>query len=254
MTQNELMPGSEDFFFKKGKVGCLLCHGFTGTPAELRELGEFLAEKGITVKGPRLSGHCTNVKDMIKTRASDWYADYIKAYNDLAEYCDEIFVGGLSLGGVLTLKFAAEHNVAGIISLATPIKTPFFESLILPIGALLLKNRAIKKSKEDLALQEKMNNISYDKNPIAPANSLFKLVRSVRKKLFEIKEPILIIQGLQDVKWIIKSSKIIQKAVSSEIMEVLYLKNSPHCLTLGPDKDKVHIEVYNFIKSNSKKI
>ena len=40
------MPGAEPFYFKGTAAGCLLLHGFTATPQELRGLGEHLAARG----------------------------------------------------------------------------------------------------------------------------------------------------------------------------------------------------------------
>jgi esterase/lipase len=42
------------FTFEGGPVGCLLVHGFSGSPPEMRPMGEFLAGKGLTVLGVRL--------------------------------------------------------------------------------------------------------------------------------------------------------------------------------------------------------
>ena len=47
-----------------GKKGVLLIHGFTGLPAELLLMGEFLNKQGFTVLGVRLAGHGTTVEDM----------------------------------------------------------------------------------------------------------------------------------------------------------------------------------------------
>jgi len=38
-------------------VGVLLLHGFTGSPASMRPWGEALADRGWTVRVPRLPGH-----------------------------------------------------------------------------------------------------------------------------------------------------------------------------------------------------
>ncbi len=45
------------------KTGCLLLHGFTGTPKEMRMLGDSLASDGHTVLAPRLFGHATDPED-----------------------------------------------------------------------------------------------------------------------------------------------------------------------------------------------
>ena len=63
MRNFEIISGAEPFYFEGGETGCLLVHGFTGTPKEMRGLGEHLAHHGYMVLGIRLSGHATNQKD-----------------------------------------------------------------------------------------------------------------------------------------------------------------------------------------------
>ena len=55
-----IIPGSEPFYLPGGSTGCLLLHGFSATPEEMRPLGEFLASKGYSVIGVRLAGHATH--------------------------------------------------------------------------------------------------------------------------------------------------------------------------------------------------
>ncbi|MHA1187337.1 MAG: alpha/beta hydrolase [Candidatus Heimdallarchaeota archaeon] len=116
------MKGAEPFFYKKGKIGCILSHGYTGTPKEVRELGKYLADKNITTIGPLLPGHGTTIEDLKLTTANDWYNEYVNAVEKLKEHCTKIFVCGLSLGGLLTLKYASENSVDGVITLAAPAR------------------------------------------------------------------------------------------------------------------------------------
>ncbi|MBI1854527.1 MAG: carboxylesterase, partial [Chloroflexi bacterium] len=67
MTQ--IIPTAEPFFLPGSKTGCLLIHGFTGAPKEMRWMGEYLADKGYSVLGVRLAGHATRPEDMIR---SNW--------------------------------------------------------------------------------------------------------------------------------------------------------------------------------------
>jgi len=55
------------FFFEGGEVGCLLVHGFSGSPPEMQPMGDYLAGKGLTVLGVRLAGHGTSPEDMATT-------------------------------------------------------------------------------------------------------------------------------------------------------------------------------------------
>ena len=51
-----LMPGAGGYFFEGGQPGCLLLHGFTGTPQNVRPLADYLARRGLTVSVPRIAG------------------------------------------------------------------------------------------------------------------------------------------------------------------------------------------------------
>ena len=74
MKQPLTMPTAEPFFIPGGKTGCLLLHGFTGTPKEMRMLGDSLAESGYTVLAPRHFGHAINPEAMGRARWQDWLA------------------------------------------------------------------------------------------------------------------------------------------------------------------------------------
>ena len=96
------LKGGEPFFGlgdgTNGSVGCLLIHGFTGTPFEMRGLGEWLAGEGYTVLGPRLTHHGTTAADMNRSRWWDWYYSALDGWHLLNQICDEVVVVGLSMG------------------------------------------------------------------------------------------------------------------------------------------------------------
>ena len=58
----------------EGHVGVVCVHGFTGTPYEMRYLGDRLAGAGYHVHGLLLPGHGTRVEDLEQTRWTDWTA------------------------------------------------------------------------------------------------------------------------------------------------------------------------------------
>ena len=65
----QIIPTAEPFFLpgQPGKPGCLLIHGFTGAPKEMRWMGEYLSrEAGFPCLGVRLAGHATQPADMIR--------------------------------------------------------------------------------------------------------------------------------------------------------------------------------------------
>ncbi len=107
--QPHLDPNS--FLLEGGPIGVLLIHGFTGAPTEMRLLGEYLNRNGLTVSAPLLPGHGTTVEEMNRCKWTDWTAAVARALAELQDRCDTVFVGGLSMGSLLTLYLAAHPPI-----------------------------------------------------------------------------------------------------------------------------------------------
>src|SRR3989442_11103343 len=83
----KILPGAEPFRFDGGPIGALLQHGFTGCPASMRPFGEWLADQGMTVIGPRLPGHGTSWEDLEGTTWQDWEGEAEAALAELTARC-----------------------------------------------------------------------------------------------------------------------------------------------------------------------
>src|SRR5438445_12307653 len=59
------------FSLGDGEDACLLLHGLTGSPAEVRPVGEALARAGFRALGPLLPGHGTSPADLAPVTRSD---------------------------------------------------------------------------------------------------------------------------------------------------------------------------------------
>src|SRR5215469_2208865 len=102
-----MKPGScAPFDFAGDRRGVLLLHGFTGTPFEVRPLGERLARRGLTIVGPVVPGHCTSARSLEGTTWHDWEAGATAALDGLRARCDRVAVAGLSMGGLLAARLA----------------------------------------------------------------------------------------------------------------------------------------------------
>jgi carboxylesterase len=116
-------PGGAPFFFRGGPIGCLVMHGLTGMPQEVRPLGDYLAGQGHTVYGVRLAGHGTDPSDLIHLHWQDWLASAMDGLTVLGDQCEQVFVMGLSMGGLTAIHLAAARPeaVAGIVTMSTPV-------------------------------------------------------------------------------------------------------------------------------------
>ena len=119
-----LGEGSAGFILGDGPVGVLLIHGLTGTPTELRRVALGLAKAGCTVYVPTLAGHCGTNADLQATGWRDWYASARQAFSDIRQRHAQVFVGGLSMGAVMSMYLAAEHpgQVAGLLLYSTTLR------------------------------------------------------------------------------------------------------------------------------------
>jgi carboxylesterase len=112
-----VLPGSRP-------LGCLLLHGFTATPEEVRPLGDALARAGFPVRAPRLAGHATTPDDLARTGWRDWVASAEDALAALRAEASRTAIAGASLGSLLALLLAARHphDVATVVCCATPFR------------------------------------------------------------------------------------------------------------------------------------
>lgn len=105
-----------------GPGACLLVHGFTGTPWDVRPLGEALAAGGFRVRGLRLPGHGTTPEAMLSAGAGDWLA---ACEEGLAAFREpRVAVVGLSMGALLAVVLAARHpdRVQALVGLAPAVR------------------------------------------------------------------------------------------------------------------------------------
>ncbi len=87
-------------------------------------MGEYLHRQGYTCLGVRLAGHATQPEDMIRSRWTDWTASVEDGYNLLCGLTDDIFLVGLSMGGILSLLMSTRLKVRGVIAMSTPSRLP----------------------------------------------------------------------------------------------------------------------------------
>lgn len=111
------------FELGEGEDVCLLLHGFTGSPWDMRPLGEALAGRGFRVKAIRLPGHGTTPAAMEGATHADWQAAAEEALISLGR-TRNVYVAGLSMGALLAVLLAARHpeRVGGLALLAPAMR------------------------------------------------------------------------------------------------------------------------------------
>lgn len=242
----KILSGCEPIFKKNSSKGCLLLHGFTSCPFELRLLGDHLQEHGYTVSIPLLPGHGTSPKDLRRHSWMDWYKAAKEALFELRKSCKTVYVIGLSMGGSLALHLSAHYEVDGIVVLAPGL---FLKNKLSFLSHVLYPIYPYSKKWFGPDIKADVDTITYDKIPVKSLSELLLMFRHLRDDLTDINSPILIIYAKQDHVINGRSAQEIYKRVSSKNKRILSLKESYHIITLDVEKEQVFRETLSFLKT-----
>jgi carboxylesterase len=252
---SQLIPTAEPFFLlgDRSKPACLLIHGFTGTPKEMRWMGEYLNQKGCTCLGVRLAGHATIPEDMIASRWTDWTASVEDAYSLLKDLTDSIFLIGLSMGGILSLLMSTRLKVNGVVAMSTPYKLPDDPRLrhiewISKIVAYMPKSDEVPGASwfDKDAWKE---HVSYPENPVRSIGELNKLLGEMRATLPQINVPVMLIHSRDD-KYVLPENMemIYADLVNASEKTRLYITGSSHVVTRDAARHQVFEAAAEFIQ------
>ena len=227
---SQIIPTAEPFFLlgDASKPACLLIHGFTGAPKEMRWMGEYLHQRGYTCLGVRLAGHATDPEDMVRSRWTDWTVSVEDGYQLLRGVTEDIFLVGLSMGGILSLLMSTRLKVKGVVAMATPACMPTNHPVwLLQLMSLYVKYRPKTNEEPGSGWFDKtawQDHISYPRNPVRSAAELKKLILVMLAALPRVNVPVLLMHSKDET------------YVSPESMEIIY-----DGLVNAPDKTKLTI-------------
>ena len=243
-----IIPTAEPFFFPGNKTGCLLVHGFTGAPKEMRWMGEYLGKQGYTVLGIRLAGHATRPEDMVRTRWQDWITSLEDGYCLLSGCTEQVFLIGLSMGGILSLLFASQHPVGGVITMSTPYALPDDPrlGLIRMLSSIMPK---MKKGPSDQYDKEAAkDHVDYPYIPTKAIVQLRDLLSEMRAALPKVSVPALIIHSKLDAAVPPPNAEQIYAAIGSQDKQIFWVENSGHVIPREPDRNLVFTAAAEFIQ------
>lgn len=248
MTQRIVSPLARPFEYAKGEHGILLIHGFTGSPAHMRLLGESLRDRGFAVRGICLPGHGTAPEDMPRYTWQDWLLSARAAAREMAGRYRYFSAAGLSMGGVLALLLAEEMELTACVPIAAPMGTVNRFRALAPAIAPFCPFLPKKDDPARAALIAGYD-IGYEVTPVASLRHLSVLMRRARQHLSLIRCPVLAVQSRGDRVVSPGSLRIILEGVSSGKKTALWLEEAPHVCTISPEYPKIAEAMAQFLKA-----
>ena len=218
-----------------GGGAILLVHGFPGSPAEMRPLGQALQRQGWTVRLMRLPGHGFEYQQLFMRRASEWQKAVEGEIAALQRKYAPVLLVGFSIGGALSTAVAAKYQPDGLALLAPFFfREPwwvrlslFFIRLLLPATVNPLRgNRRVvtllqKSAQEmlpgfDFERPEVQSEMRHFRIPLIFLEQFRWLSRQMERSLGKLRMPVLLVQG--------KNDPIVRSGVTRKMIQ----RMSPH--------------------------
>ena len=233
-------PGCEPFSFDGGPVGILLLHGFTGNPASLRRIGEWLAARGHAVSCPLYPGHGQDWRDLGRHRWREWVAEAERALGELETRCQGVVILALSFGSAIGLHLAARHPdaVKGIALVNPYLRDRRYWKAIPPVAGV---GNDIRKPDEDELPAERI--------PVRALLELGTALRTLGRDIPKVRQPLLVFESTEDHVVPQGTVRRLLKRVGSEGTDVVPLPNSYHVATLDHDAELIFERAHEFVES-----
>lgn len=249
---------SEPYFLvpqQRSDLGVVLVHGFLASPAELRGLGQRLAERGHPVLGVRLKGHGTSPWDLRDRSWEDWLESVRQGVRIMSGVADRVCLVGFSTGAALSLLYAAENpdSVAGVAAASAPVKFRNRNMIFVPL--VQHATRFLRKVSPYDAVFPFRNNdtehphINYCNIPIRGLYELGRMVDALMRRSNDVTCPVYLLQGSADPVVDVRSVDILFERLSGTAVKSLDIVESQRHGILYSNIGKAQDLVLGFVES-----
>lgn len=225
-------------------TGCLIIHGYTGSPYEVGPLAEYLKEHtDWLIDVPTLPGHGSEL-DLENVSHQNWLEAAEHSLTQLKMKTDTVYLIGFSMGGMIAAYLASKHNVDKLVLLAASGKYLSVRQIARDVKGVLSDGFKGKLKENNLYLHYKRK---WGTVPFKANIEFLKLVRFTRRYLNKVKAPVMIAHGQQDMMVPYKTGYYLEKEMTSDQKEVVFFEKSRHLICLGDDNVTLNRLVYEFL-------
>lgn len=244
------------FFYQGDQRAVLLLHGLTGTPQDMKRLGQHLHQQGYSCYSPIYDGHGLGAEALLKTEPYQWFDNAVGAYHYLQDQgFQQIAVIGHSMGGIFTLRMAeqlrshrlsASADLKGLVTMCSPVQKRNPEEL---------SNRVIGYAKQYKGLQRKeASQIEYEVTRLKQQNmdALYQISDMSAQAGYDLEQidvPVFVVQGEQDGESYRRSAVRIFSGAHTPRKYIKYYENSGHLIMYDKDREQMQADVTRFLDS-----
>ena len=245
-------PRTQPFDLGRGKPALLL-HGFTGTPFEVRPIGEALARRGYRALGPRLAGHGLSAEALGETTAADWFGSARQALELLAPD-GPVHLVGLSVGAMIALLLARDRpdRIASLTLLAPAAQ--FAGQVGLFFNAFRFESLArrvpfLRKNGVGLEDRELARGApTLDRVPTRLAIEVLRLIEEAKRAASQVHVRSLVLYGGRDHTVTEAGVMRLIARMQPPPLRVVKLSRSGHLLPQDVERERAAREVGDFVE------
>src|SRR5258708_14298175 len=249
---------SDPFELGDGPDACLLLHGLTGSPAEIRPVGEALAQAGFRAVGPLLAGRGASAEALYAVTRGDLVKAAKSALLSLRG-ARQIYLCGLSAGALLAIHLAARSwaqeglpDLSALALLAPAIEFAGTSWLFAEIlGRLPALPFIIGKGGRDIQGAEDRVPVadgSYSAIPLRWGPELHALSHAALQLARRVRAPALILHGAPHNTGSPHAPQRLSAQLASTKVELRILPLSGHVLPLAVESGEVCGAVVQFFQ------
>ena len=244
----------------------LLLHGLWSSPSEMLPVASFLRRTGYRVELPEIRGYTYAAGTKLRLWR-DWLQAALAAFDALKAEHEDVFVGGLCVGGMLSLAVAA-HRPGEVKALAVLSPSVFFDGWGVPRLTRLrhigyyspfryfwkvqekepfgVKNPLIRRWIAREMESRKISAAGAAALPLTGLHESERLLAAVKRALPEISAPTLIIHAREDEISTLRSPHFLLERLGSRVKHLRVLENSYHMVTLDNERQQVVAAINDF--------
>jgi carboxylesterase len=239
-----IVVGAEGFTLARAHApAVLLLHGAGDTPQTLRYLGEALFSRGFHVEAPLLPGHGRTLDAFRRTSAADWLNAARSSYRALQSDHEWVSIAGLSMGGALAVRLAAEVPQLPALCLMAPY-------LALRPGA----DRAARASRwwgpivpvfessegfSVLDPSERAKSLAYGVFTAGALRALRETVRRANDALPRVTAPTLVVQSREDNRIAVEDAERAFARLGAREKALEWVSGAAHIITVDYGRERV---------------
>jgi len=236
------------------KTGVVLVHSYLSLPKEVESIARSFRRKGYSVYVVRLPGHGTSAEDLATKKYQEWVEAVETAYAIMSSLCKYVIIGGVGVGGSMSLDLAARvPEVKGVFAVSPPNSLKNYSTNFMPgrdvWNRMLNKLNRGEAQEKYLKFSHGNSLINYVENPVEGIRQLGEYLESIGKNYSHVHQPVLMVQADENPVVDPKGSRKVFSKIGSKNKEFCLLSSDQHILINGDGAGKVVKKIVSFAQS-----